>query len=177
MKIRFVCFIILLLLSNVSSAQIEAKTWDSKKCFYSIEEAQKAIIDSVECLILVGYPFKDFPKEVLKFKKLRHLYIGASLRPKHKKDESIQMSKLIDSLFKVGELGPYKYTEFYNYPVIKSIPKEISELSYLQDLFMYHIKIKNKKKFKKIYKYLPNTIITPSIYELDDYINGTPYGE
>lgn len=146
-------------------------------CYESLENASKVNPDSVKCLLLVGFKFDDFPREILKFKNLRYLEIGANYRVKYKQNYSVEFCRKLDSLFKEGKLSPNEYTEFYDYPIIKKIPKEIKDLKFLEYVYMKDVKIKNFNKYRKIYEYLPNTNITPTENMLKDYHNGTLFGK
>ena len=144
-------------------------------CYLSFEAANKIHSDSVKGLLLIGIKFNKFPKEIFKYKNLQYLYIGSEARLAHTEKLSKKNQQVMDSLFKRGKIFP-GYTEYYNRSKIKTIPKRIAELKYLEDVFLADLII-NKRKFKKIYKYLPTTHITPDINELQDCHNGKLFGE
>lgn len=131
------------------------------KAYMSFESANKVHPDSVEGLYLLSNGFKDFPKDILKYKNIRYLKFGAYTWDEVK--DSLSKKQLLE-YEKIKEKYPLSYSvrKFYKRNQIKHIPKEIKELKQLEIVDMLSAEIKNKRKFMKIYEYLPNASITPS---------------
>lgn len=136
------------------------------KCFTSLAEARRVHPDSVNGLVLKSNGFKDFPKEILKYKNLRVLDFDAylwqdvldSLTEKDKKEYFYLKSHLPNKFVSFDGSVVYKY---YKKSQIKVIPEEIKSLNKLELISFTCVTIKYKNKFKKIYKYLPKTEIHP----------------
>lgn len=166
------CLLIIVLICKFGFCQTKTVHWGDKSylVYTSFAAANKAPIDSVQGLSLMSNNFKDFPKEVLKFKNLKYLEIG-----------TYYYSEVLDSLDK-NQLKKYEYYKIkysvlemhtvmgkYKTNSIKKIPKEIQTLNKLEVVDFMTARIYSKKKFQKIYSYLPNTDILPDKDLLESY--------
>ncbi|MFN7910299.1 MAG: hypothetical protein ACK5QC_00645 [Bacteroidota bacterium] len=154
-------------LTVVYSSGIKSASTVTLVAFKSIALATKVNPDSVFGLDLVSQQLKDFPKEILKFRNLRYLNI-----------DSYNWSSVLDSLtseerklyqeLKSKTCDKCGVMKFYKSSIIKSIPKGISNLKKLEYVnFGEGVRLLNIKQFKKIYSYLPQTLIFPTKYDLD----------
>lgn len=125
--------------------------------------ANKVPPDSVKGLILISNNFKDFPKEIFRFKNLQYIEIGTylwgqvldSLTPKQRK-KYIKLEKKVCDRCTV--------MKYYKPNIIKNIPKEIVDLKQLEVIDCMGTLIKSPCEFKKIYDFLPNQVsIIPDI--------------
>lgn len=83
-----------------------------------------------------------------------------SLTPKQRREHDSLKAKLPDIL---------EVNKLYKPNSIRHIPKEIANLKQLEFVDLSGVIIKNKKKFRKIYEYLPRAVILPYKEFLDDY--------
>ena len=156
----------------IGFCQTKVVSWGDKKytAYTSFAAANKVPSDSVEGLSLMSNNFKDFPKEVLKYKNLKYLEIG-----------NYYYSEVLDSLnkrqlkkyeyykIKYSVKGMYTVMGHYKTNKIKNIPKEIQTLNKLEVVDFMTARVYSKKKFQKIYIYLPNTDILPDKDLLESY--------
>lgn len=124
--------------------------------------------DSIEGLLLIGNNFNDFPEEVFIYKNLQYLEI-----------DSYSWGEVLDSLseaerqeydsLRSNSPNGFLIKRYYKPNCIQHIPKKIKTLKRLEVVDLSGTIIRNKKKFMKIYKYLPSVDIIPdkSIMELD----------
>lgn len=160
-----------MLIANLTFSQVQKETIEcyGKKYLVYLNFPDTSIVntDSVFGLKLKGNNFKNFPKEVFKYKNLKYLEISNYL-----------WSDVLDSLtlkekeefYRIKEKTPdgYLILKYYKTNYIRNIPKEIKSLKYLEFIDLTGAIIKNKRKFNKIYTYLPNVIILPK----KEYFNG-----
>lgn len=136
------------------------------EAYTSLNSANKTNPDSVFGLDLTSQGLLDFPKQILKFKNLKYLNIS-----------SYNWSEVLDSLTETQKNLYFQLKQnacegcgvmrFYKPSTVTNIPKKIKKLNRLEYVnFGEGVSIKNLKKFKKIYKYLPNCLIYPNIYDL-----------
>jgi hypothetical protein len=142
------------------SQQIVEYRGKKYEVYRTLMEANKVHPDSVEGLWLISNGYKDFPRELLKFKNLRYLEISSyywyevldSLTPRQRKKYYKLEKETCDR---------YMIYRFYKPNTIVSFPKEISELNKLEVCFFVNTPIRSWKKYIKIFDYLPNTHILP----------------
>lgn len=161
---KYSLLIITVLISKFCFCQTKTVHWRNKSyvVYTGFPAANKVPVDSVQGLSLMSNNFKDFPKEVLRYKNLKYLEIG-----------TYYYSEVLDSLDK-NQLKKYEYYKKkysvrgmytmmgkYKTNKIKNIPKEIQKLNKLEVVDFMTARIYSKKKFRKIYSYLPNTEILP----------------
>lgn len=144
-------------------SQVRIVSWKDKtyKAYVNLSSVSKLNPDSIEGLILIGNDFNDFPKEVLRFKNLRYLEI-----------DSYRWSEVLDSLtaeqkaeyYRIKANSPegFLIQKFYKPNRVRRIPKKIKSLKKLEVVDLSGVIIKDKRRFVKIYKYLPNVEIIPA---------------
>jgi len=137
------------------------------RVYTSIADAQKANIDSVFGLKLMSNGFEKFPMEILKFKKLKYLEIGSYLWQDVIDSLTIAEKKELEERQKNMPYGATIY-KYYKISKISNIPPDINLLTDLEILDFTSVKL-NYKKFRKIYKYLPNTLVLPDKKTIQDY--------
>lgn len=128
--------------------------------YCSLEEANKVHPDSVYGLQLYSNGFKNFPKEIFKFKNLKYLEVGNSL-----------WVQVLDSLTPKKRKKYYKLKRetcdrcevmrYYKPNIIRSIPKEIKSLKKLEHCNFVTADIRSWRRYVKIFEYLPNAYILP----------------
>lgn len=144
---------------------------DSTKLIWvytSLNAASKVNPDSVKGLDLMSCGFKDFPKEILKYKNLIVLNIDAYNWSDVPDSLTVKQKKYFEKVKKNNtSLLPIDF--FWKPSTIKKWPKEIKELKNLKYLCLGGgVRAKNKRKFLKIYEYLPNTSIYSELGDRED---------
>ncbi len=172
LKTKIVVLLFLLLGRIISYSQLDTVSWGKNKypVYTSLSAASKVHPDSVKGLRLYFWNLKDFPKEVLRYKKLKYLEIGSyrwveivdSLPMKEKK----RFEKIKKEYKDLDMWGVKHYTKGCR---IVNIPAEIKELKELVAIDMLGVWIANKRKFKKIFEYLPNVDIIPDKQWVDEH--------
>jgi len=112
--------------------------------YTDLPSAMKANPDSVEGLSLCSNGFKDFPVEILRFKKLKFLEI-CNFASKELKDI---LSKPLGIQKNSGKL------EYENENLILNIPKGIKKLTALELVDFSSVRI-SRKAIHRLYKFLP----------------------
>lgn len=176
-KLIFLLCLIAGLLSSLLKAQTieveysggkEASHKASIVAYTSLIVANKVNPDSVIGLDLTSQGFQDFPREILKFRNLQYLNI-----------DSYNWGQVLDSLTDLQRELYYQLKEqacdrcgvmkFYKGSTIKTIPRRLKKLSKLEYVsFGEGVRISNKRKFKKIYKYLPDATIYPTKWDWEE---------
>jgi len=127
--------------------------------YTSLEEARKVPPDSVFGLDLISCGLKDFPEEILNYKNLVVFWIDSYFWEDVKDSLSSKQKKKLAKK-KIGLPDNFPIHLFWRESTIKNLPEGIKNLKQLKYVSIgYGINIKNKKKFMKIYEYLPNTYI------------------
>jgi hypothetical protein len=137
-----------------SFSQVEEVVADNGKkykIYSSLVDANKVNPDSVEGIELGSNNFKDFPKEVLKFKNLKYLSI-CSYRWTHYRDSlSAEQIRINDSIERKDD----KYVD-YKPNRIKNIPKGLRKLKKLEMIDFSTAYIGDMFKIAhQLYKYAP----------------------
>ncbi len=128
--------------------------------YCSLIEANKVHPDSVYGLELTSNGFKDFPREILKFKNLKYLEIGSYYWYSVLDSLTSQERKEFDSL-EADTCDRCMVNKFFKANIIYSFPKGIKDLKKLEFCDFSTADIRNWRKFKRIYRYLPHTRIIP----------------
>lgn len=172
-KIKTLTLLFLLLSSIIFYGQLDTARWREGKrypVYKSLGAAARVHPDSVKGLRLYFWNLRDFPKEVLRYKKLKYLEIGPyswveiiDSLPKKEKKRFEKIKK------KYKDLDMWRAMEYAEGCRIVNIPKEIKELRELEAIDMLGVWIVNKRKFKKIFEYLPKVEIIPDKQWIDEH--------
>lgn len=152
-KINLIFFLIAFCLATIdyNAQTVETKALNNKKykVYTSLSEALKVNPDSVEGLVLCSYEFKDFPTEILKFKKLKYLNIWTYSW------EDFKDPLLVKEIAKYDSIRQKNRGIIENKPdYINSIPKGIKKLKDLEIVDFSGAQVSDKAK-KRMLKYLP----------------------
>lgn len=158
------CFLLLFFSLKLFCQKVEVEYFNHKIINYkTITEAAKVTPDSVKSLDLISNNFKDFPNEILLFKNLENLYID-SYSWHQVLDSLTQDEKKLYYELKANTCDRCGVMKFYKINTIKSIPRSIKKLKKLKNISIGDgVKITNTKKFKRIYRWLPNVDIWPRL--------------
>lgn len=137
----------------------KSKTGNLYKIYRSLEEVKTLNPDSVFCLDLGSWGYKDFPMEIFKFKNLVFLslapYTWLDVPERLNKWQKRQLEKMKKESFE-------PYTPFYKNNKIKHLPKEITTLSKLEYIDIDGAKYEYEI-LKELTEKLPNVTIMPNI--------------
>jgi hypothetical protein len=156
--------------ANCQTINIEYTNKGNKKielvAHTSLQSALKINPDSVVALDLTSQGLYDFPEEILRFKNLMYLNID-SYSWEQALDSLTESEKQLYYELKAQVCDKCGVMRYFRPSTINYIPRKIKHLKKLEYIsFGEGVYLHNKRKFKRIYRYLPNTLIFPNKYDL-----------
>jgi Leucine-rich repeat (LRR) protein len=145
-------------LNLLASAQrIETEAFNGKKylVYTSLIDANKVHPDSVLGLVLCSNNFKDFPKEILKFKNLKYLNICSSRWTRYRDSLSAEQIRINDSIERKDDI-----TIDYKPNYINKIPKGLRKLKKLEMIDFSSAYVSNNVAYQ-LFKYAPQALCIP----------------